>query len=152
MALQGWALAGIVLIVIYTSVPADINFVAANSNDPEFSIPAHVGGWLKMRLAKEDALWVLNDHPFQSYALGTYLQIPFDQILDNRLDARFIHTRLAAAQSVYIVGLYHSKDALSVEQRALLADLENGRILSQHFLVDSTPVWIVGKNELARLP
>ncbi len=123
-----------------------------SSHEADFFVPAQVAAWLKVHATTKDVVWVLSDDSFPSYALATYLQQPFDTILDSRFDRQQRETRLASARMVYLVELYETKEGLSGEERVLLDDLENGHLPAQRFLLDGTRLWIVPRDELAVKP
>jgi hypothetical protein len=78
--------------------------------------------------------------------------LPFDAILDDRLDGEVILTRLDSAAALYIVALYNSVQGLSAGESALLSSLQDGRIEAQHTRVGETDVWIVTQAGRLDLP
>jgi hypothetical protein len=135
-----------VIVVTMASARSAVDFMAVTSHESDFSVPAQAGAWLRMRLTQDDAILVLTDDTFQVYALATYVQLPFDSILDDRLDRQLIHSRLASADLVYVVELYKSKAGLSGEESHLLDELESGRTPAQEYSIGSTRIWIVAKD------
>lgn len=145
-ALSNWrnpVMAGMAIVLMAASVRAAVNFVMVNSADPEFRIPAQVGEWLKGRVTENDVIWVLGDDHFRPYALGAYVQLSFDAILDDRFDEPWIRARLRSAGSVYVVALYESRDALSPLESRMLDELESGRVAALHTVVGETDVWLL---------
>jgi len=126
-------------------------FVVETSREPDFIIPSKVGNWLKIRLTLSDGILLLTDDLFQPYALAAYAQVPFERVLDDRLDPQLIQDSLDKVLVVYIIELYRSQENLSQPEKNLLADLKTGNIPSKRILVGQTYVWIVQANELTRL-
>jgi len=102
-------------------------------------------------LTLSDGILLLTDDLFQPYALAAYAQVPFERVLDDRLDPQLIQDSLDKVLVVYIIELYRSQENLSQPEKNLLADLKTGNIPSKRILVGQTYVWIVQANELTRL-
>jgi hypothetical protein len=146
---QSIILFSVTLILSYFSILAAIKFVSQSSLIPDFYAPAQVGAWLNTHLSQQDIIvWVLSDDPLQPYALATYIHLPFDAILDDRLNDQQISSRLVNAQLIYVVESYRTRDGLSTKETNLLRALEDGTINMQSFTVDSTRIWLIPKSEI----
>jgi len=150
--LERLATSSAVIVISVVSARSAINFVAESSQAPDFSVPARAGQWLEARLTRDDAVLVLSDDTFQAYALATYIQLPFDSVLDDRFDSQLIHSRLASAHVIYVVELYESRAGLSDAEGNLLAELESGRTQAEQFRIGSTRVWVVARDALLSPP
>jgi hypothetical protein len=137
-----WILTGMLVFLIVLYLPPAVRFVSSTSQEPEYSIPAKFGSWLGGRLNEDDAILALTDDPFQINALATYISLSPDAILDDRLDVQYVHSRLDAAQQVYVVPLYEHRDGLSSSEARLLEQLELQQIPASGVTVAGRELWI----------
>lgn len=153
--LAGWITASTILAAMVLSarlIPSTTRFIAESSREADFRIPFEIGNWLNTRLGRGDAILILDDTDYYPYALATYVQYPFERILDDRLDARLVQGNLARSRMVYVIDLYKSRDGLSPMEIRLLQDLESGRIQAEQFAFDPATVWYVAANQLPCSP
>ena len=149
---QGCIACGAVVLVVGICAPFTVQFVRGAAHEPVFSLPAQVGAWLRPRLKPDDRVWVLTDDVFPAYALATYTYLPYDLILDHRFDSQAVRARLESARRVYVVSMDDSHNTLATNERALLADLESGRLATQAFSIGPARVWVAPADTLSDSP
>src|SRR5688572_24991385 len=121
-------------------------FVLETSREARFLIPYKVAKWLEPRLTEENVILIIGDDHHYPYILASYLEFPFEHILDDRFDARSIQENLERVQKVYIIELYESREILTLAEMRILDDLEAGRIQADHFVLDGADVWYAPAN------
>jgi len=133
-------------------VPSTTKFIYGSSRETDFFIPYQISVWLNPRLVEEDAVLIIDDTDFYAYALAAYMEYPLENILDDRLDARFIQENLEAAQMVYVIELYKLRGGLSSTESRLLEDLENGHIQAERLTFGTANVWYAPANQITYSP
>lgn len=144
---EEWVTGIATLLIAWHSTSTAVGFIRTTSQERDFSDPARVGIWMNERFETGDAILSLTDDVFQPYALATYTGLGYDAILDDRFDDRQLSDRLSQAGSIYIVESYRELNGLSLKEMNILRALEDGTISARSFVIGSTRVWLVQKDQ-----